>query len=366
MGRIAISGLMLIALSAALVVAACTKEVEVEVPVIVEKEVVREVEVPVQVIVEKEVIKEVEVPGETIIVEKEVVTVVEVEKIVTVIATAIPTKKFSKEDFPVPGSILTIAHETVGPAVYHRPNAHAPWYTAMMHFGIGDALVDYDGIEDSGMIAESWDIDQDKVVWHIQRGIPWHDAEYGTVSASDVQWSYEEANREGTLIPYGQYFTRDFENPQILDSHTLQWDWKDGPVIGYTWLIRHWNQGNPIMSQDYYDDVGEDFFVSHPLGTGPYKVISLVSSDQVDVLVAPGGAGELAIFCGALVGAGLGFLWFNAPPAMVFMGDTGSLALGGALGVVAVITKHEVLILRHDPLIHFSTGLGIEVGRMRF
>jgi len=56
------------------------------------------------------------------------------------------------------------------------------------------------------------------------------------------------------------------------------------------------------------------------------------------------GAGELAVFCGALVGAGLGFLWFNAPPAQVFMGDTGSLALGSALGTVSVIVKHELVL----------------------
>ena len=56
------------------------------------------------------------------------------------------------------------------------------------------------------------------------------------------------------------------------------------------------------------------------------------------------GAGELAIICGALIGAGLGFLWFNAPPAMIFMGDTGSLALGGALGAIAVATKHEIVL----------------------
>lgn len=55
-------------------------------------------------------------------------------------------------------------------------------------------------------------------------------------------------------------------------------------------------------------------------------------------------SGELAVFCGALVGAGLGFLWFNAPPAMVFMGDTGSLSMGGALGAIAVITKHEIVL----------------------
>jgi phospho-N-acetylmuramoyl-pentapeptide-transferase len=56
------------------------------------------------------------------------------------------------------------------------------------------------------------------------------------------------------------------------------------------------------------------------------------------------GTGELAVICGALLGAGLGFLWFNAPPAMVFMGDTGSLALGGALGTIAVATKHEIVL----------------------
>ncbi len=56
------------------------------------------------------------------------------------------------------------------------------------------------------------------------------------------------------------------------------------------------------------------------------------------------GVGELAVFCSALIGAGLGFLWFNAPPAAVFMGDTGSLALGGALGAVAVAVKHEMVL----------------------
>jgi len=56
------------------------------------------------------------------------------------------------------------------------------------------------------------------------------------------------------------------------------------------------------------------------------------------------GTGEIAVFVGALVGAGLGFLWFNAPPAMVFMGDTGSLALGGALGAIGVVTKHELVL----------------------
>lgn len=56
------------------------------------------------------------------------------------------------------------------------------------------------------------------------------------------------------------------------------------------------------------------------------------------------GSGELSVVCGALIGAGLGFLWFNAPPAQIIMGDTGSLALGGALGTIAVATKHEIVM----------------------
>jgi phospho-N-acetylmuramoyl-pentapeptide-transferase len=56
-------------------------------------------------------------------------------------------------------------------------------------------------------------------------------------------------------------------------------------------------------------------------------------------------AGELVIFCGALVGAGLGFLWFNAYPAMVFMGDVGALALGAALGTLAVLVRQEIVLM---------------------
>lgn len=66
-------------------------------------------------------------------------------------------------------------------------------------------------------------------------------------------------------------------------------------------------------------------------------------SNYLQIHFVPG-SGELAVFCGALIGGGLGFLWYNAPPARVFMGDTGSLALGGALGTVSVITKHELVL----------------------
>ncbi|HEX3500466.1 MAG TPA: phospho-N-acetylmuramoyl-pentapeptide-transferase [Stellaceae bacterium] len=84
------------------------------------------------------------------------------------------------------------------------------------------------------------------------------------------------------------------------------------------------------------------------LAAGSFAVIAyLVSNvrfaDYLQLNHVPG-AGELTVFCGAMVGAGLGFLWFNAPPAMVFMGDTGSLSIGGALGAISVITKHEIVL----------------------
>jgi len=74
-----------------------------------------------------------------------------------------------------------------------------------------------------------------------------------------------------------------------------------------------------------------------------YLVGSQSFADYLLVNYVPGTA-ELTVVCGALIGSGLGFLWFNAPPAQIFMGDTGSLALGGALGSIAVATKHEIVL----------------------
>jgi phospho-N-acetylmuramoyl-pentapeptide-transferase len=74
-----------------------------------------------------------------------------------------------------------------------------------------------------------------------------------------------------------------------------------------------------------------------------YLAGNAVFSEYLQIPYVPG-TGELAILCGALVGAAMGFLWFNAPPAMVFMGDTGALAMGGVLGAIAVITKHELVL----------------------
>ena len=74
-----------------------------------------------------------------------------------------------------------------------------------------------------------------------------------------------------------------------------------------------------------------------------YLAGNAIFANYLQIHFTPG-TGELAVVCGALIGAGLGFLWFNAPPAQIFMGDTGSLALGGLLGTIAVATKHEIVL----------------------
>ena len=79
------------------------------------------------------------------------------------------------------------------------------------------------------------------------------------------------------------------------------------------------------------------------LGIIAYAVGRTDFTEYLDVHYVPG-TGEIFIFTAALIGGGLGFLWYNAPPAAVFMGDTGSLALGGALGAIAVATKHEIVL----------------------
>ena len=74
-----------------------------------------------------------------------------------------------------------------------------------------------------------------------------------------------------------------------------------------------------------------------------YVAGNIVFSDYLQISYIEG-SGEVAVFCGAIIGSCLGFLWFNAPPAKIFMGDTGSLALGGSLGGIGIITKHEIVL----------------------
>ncbi|MEO8746748.1 MAG: phospho-N-acetylmuramoyl-pentapeptide-transferase [Rhodanobacter sp.] len=105
--------------------------------------------------------------------------------------------------------------------------------------------------------------------------------------------------------------------------------------------------------------------VSGALGVFAYLAGNRVFSEYLGIPSIPG-AGELSIFCGALAGAGLGFLWFNTYPAQVFMGDVGALALGAALGCVAVIVRQEIVLLVMGGLFVMETAsVMLQVGSFK-
>ncbi|MBV1900216.1 MAG: phospho-N-acetylmuramoyl-pentapeptide-transferase [Kordiimonadaceae bacterium] len=114
--------------------------------------------------------------------------------------------------------------------------------------------------------------------------------------------------------------------------------------IPFATLVIVW-AGNAVNLTDGLDGLATVpvIIAAATFGIIAYLVGSSVYSSYLGVHYVSG-AGELAVLAGAIIGAGLGFLWFNAPPAMIFMGDTGSLSLGGALGTMAVITKHEIVL----------------------
>lgn len=114
------------------------------------------------------------------------------------------------------------------------------------------------------------------------------------------------------------------------------------PIVGMFVMI---GASNAVNLTDGLDGLA---IVPTIIAAGVFALIAYLVGNRVFAdylqLHPIAGVGELGVFLAALVGAGLGFLWFNAPPAAVFMGDTGSLALGGALGAVAVATKHEFVL----------------------
>jgi phospho-N-acetylmuramoyl-pentapeptide-transferase len=103
--------------------------------------------------------------------------------------------------------------------------------------------------------------------------------------------------------------------------------------------------GNAVNLTDGLDGLAivPVIIASLSFGFIAYLAGNMVFADYLNIHYVAG-TGELAVLCGAVIGAGLGFLWFNAPPASIFMGDTGSLALGGMLGTIAVATKHEIVL----------------------
>lgn len=139
------------------------------------------------------------------------------------------------------------------------------------------------------------------------------------------------------------------ESPQLLTSVTF-------PIFKALILDLGWfylafgafvivGAGNAVNFTDGLDGLATVpvMIAAAAFGFIAYVAGNYVFSTYLQLHFVPG-VGEIAVYCGAMIGAGLGFLWYNAPPAKIFMGDTGSLALGGGLGMVAVATRHEIVL----------------------
>ena len=151
------------------------------------------------------------------------------------------------------------------------------------------------------------------------------------------------------IAALASYFAAEMHSPQLAYQLAL-------PVFKDTLLNLGWffvpfgmlviaGSANAVNLTDGLDGLAimPAMIAAGSLGIIAYAVGRVDFTEYLDVHYVPG-TGEILVFVAGLIGGGLGFLWYNAPPAAVFMGDTGSLALGGALGAIAVATKHEIVL----------------------
>ncbi len=180
--------------------------------------------------------------------------------------------------------------------------------------------------------AVGWVDDYRKVVERNPRGLP-------------ARWKYFWQSLAGLAAALFLYFTADSE---VVTQLYLPF-FKDVaiPMGGFFVILTYFvivGSSNAVNLTDGLDGLAilPTVLVATALGLIAYLTGNINFADYLQIPYVAG-SGELAVFCGAIAGSGLGFLWFNTYPAQVFMGDVGALALGAALGTVAVITRHEIV-----------------------
>ncbi|MFT5333523.1 MAG: phospho-N-acetylmuramoyl-pentapeptide-transferase, partial [Halioglobus sp.] len=177
-----------------------------------------------------------------------------------------------------------------------------------------------------------WVDDYRKVVEKDSRGLP-------------ARWKYLWQSLAGLAAALYLYLA--FDTPVTTALYLpffKDFAWSMGPlfvVLAYFVIV---GASNAVNLTDGLDGLAilPTVLVGTALGIIAYLTGNVAFSDYLNIPYVAG-SGELAVFCGAMAGSGLGFLWFNTYPAQVFMGDVGALALGAALGTVAVITRHEIV-----------------------
>ncbi|HEY6127577.1 MAG TPA: phospho-N-acetylmuramoyl-pentapeptide-transferase [Candidatus Acidoferrum sp.] len=164
-----------------------------------------------------------------------------------------------------------------------------------------------------------------------------------TVGVGLLELSTHSAYSTELMVPFVKKFHPDLVIHSLISSGHL-WSLAFVPFLLFVTIVIT-GSSNAVNLTDGLDGLAIGCTV---IAAGALTVLTYVSSNArwstyLDIQYIPR-VGELTVFCGALVGASLGFLWYNAHPAEVFMGDVGSLSLGGTLGVIAVIIKQEILL----------------------
>lgn len=229
-----------------------------------------------------------------------------------------PQSHLSKAGTPTMGGALILVAVAVSTLAWSNLNNRYVWITLFVTLSFG---------------AIGWVDDYRKVVEKNSRGLP-------------ARWKYFWQSVCGLLAAFFLFFTASLP----AETGLIVPVFKDVVIqLGPAFILLTYfvivGTSNAVNLTDGLDGLAimPTVLVAGALGIFAYVSGNAVFANYLHIPFIPG-AGELIIFCGAMVGAGLGFLWFNTYPAQVFMGDVGALALGAALGVVAVIVRQEIVL----------------------
>lgn len=178
------------------------------------------------------------------------------------------------------------------------------------------------------------------VIWREYQGTPRAGVEYHEVTTNGKQKIFVEAKEPITTIPFVK--DHEFNYSKLLPESVREYSWILYILIVIFIVIAVSNGANITDGLDGLA-TGTSALIGVCLGIFAYASGNLLFADYLNIMYIPN-LGELSIFLGALIGACVGFLWYNSYPAQVFMGDTGSLTLGGIIAAIAIIVHKELLI----------------------
>ncbi|KTD22722.1 phospho-N-acetylmuramoyl-pentapeptide-transferase [Legionella londiniensis] len=252
-----------------------------------------------------------------------------------------PKSHLSKAGTPTMGGVLILLAITVSVLLWGDLQQSSLWLVLLVTLGFG--LV-------------GWVDDYRKLVLKNSRGLPsrWKFFWQSTIAFAAVLYLYSQAS-----LPVQTQLTVPFFKNWLIDLGVFF------PILAYFVIV---GSSNAVNLTDGLDGLAimPIVMVAGALGIFAYVASNAVYAHYLAIPFVPN-TEELTIFCSAIVGAGLGFLWYNSYPAQVFMGDVGSLALGAALGIVAVVVRQELVLLIMGGLFVIETlSVILQVGYFKY